>query len=233
MTIAAGGSVTFRNDDDRAHTVTANDGAFNSCTIPEGASWKRTFKEAGTFSYLCAIHPEMTGKVVVKGSSPAATPKPKPSPTPKPVSQPTATGVDAEIHDFAFAPPQISVPVGSTVTWRNTGAAPHTVTAEDGSFDSETIAIGGSWARTFDTAGTFPYVCAFHPQIEGTVEVTAGEVAAAPPSSAPAAVVPPPTEAPSVARPTTAEPAAATAASPPRARASGASSWRASRSSGC
>jgi plastocyanin len=61
VTIAAGGSVTFRNDDDRGHTVTANDGAFNSGTIDEGGSWKRTFKQAGTFSYLCAIHPEMTG----------------------------------------------------------------------------------------------------------------------------------------------------------------------------
>ena len=36
VTIEAGGSVTFRNDDDRAHTVTANDGAFNSGTISEG-----------------------------------------------------------------------------------------------------------------------------------------------------------------------------------------------------
>ena len=72
VTIAAGGSVTFRNDDDRAHTVTAKDGAFNSGTIAEGGSWKRTFKQAGTFSYLCAIHPEMTGKVVVKGSGGSA-----------------------------------------------------------------------------------------------------------------------------------------------------------------
>ena len=73
--------------------------------------------------------------------------------------------------------------MGSTVTWRNAGAAPHTVTAEDGSFDSEMIAAGGSWARTFETAGTFTYVCAFHPQMEGVVEVTAGEVAAAPPAA--------------------------------------------------
>ena len=68
---------------------------------PQGGSWKRTFKQAGTFSYLCAIHPEMTGKVVVKGTSAAATPKPKPSPTPKPASKRNGTGVDAEIRDFA------------------------------------------------------------------------------------------------------------------------------------
>ena len=248
VTIAAGGSVTFRNDDDRAHTVTAKDGAFNSGTIAEGGSWKRTFKQAGTFSYLCAIHPEMTGKVVVKGSggsaaAPAATPKPKPTPTPTPTSAATTTDLEAEIQDFSFAPPSISVAVGSTVTWRNAGDAPHTVTASDGSFDSEMIAAGGSWARTFETAGTFTYVCAFHPQMEGVVEVTAGEVAAA---SAPAIG-----DARSVAVPVRVarlrrrsprlrpshrprpNPRPKRPSSRPRARASGASSWPASPSSAC
>jgi plastocyanin len=219
ITIAAGGSVTFHNDDDRAHTVTANDGAFDSGTIAEGGAWKRTFKQAGTFAYLCAIHPEMTGEVTVKGTSgsgasglaPAATPEPTPTPTPTPQAA-ASTGSEAEILDFSFVPTSISVPLGSTVTWRNAGAAPHTVTAEDGSFDSEMIATGGSWDRTFETAGTFSYFCAFHPQTDGVVEVTAGEVAAPPPSSAPAAADPPPAEAPSVAPPTTSEPGSDTAA---------------------
>jgi plastocyanin len=191
ITIAAGGSVTFRNDDDRAHTVTASDGAFNSSTIGEGGSWKRTFKAAGTFSYLCAIHPEMTGKVVVKGSgaggsatAPAPSPKPTPTPTPKPAAD-AAVGVDAEIVDFAFSPADLSVPLGSTVTWRNAGEAPHTVTAEDGSFDSEMVAAGGSWSRTFDTAGAFNYFCAFHPDMRGTVTVTTAGAAAAEPTPSP------------------------------------------------
>lgn len=204
VTIEAGGSVTFRNDDDREHTVTADDGAFNSGPIGEGGSWKRTFKQAGTFSYLCAIHPEMTGEVVVKGSggsggsaaapAPAATPKPSPTPTPKPA----ATGVDAEIVDFAFSPGELSIPLGSTVTWQNNGEAPHTVTAEDGSFDSDMIAAGGSWARTFEAAGTFRYGCSFHPEMEGVVTVlAAADVAPSPTpeqSSPPAAaaVIPPP-----------------------------------------
>ena len=188
VTIAAGGAVTFRNDDDRAHTVTANDGAFNSGTISEGGSWKRTFKTAGTFAYLCAIHPEMTGKVVVKGSGGASatapTPKPKPSPTPTPTPKPAAGAADAEIVDFSFSPGELSIPVGSTVTWRNTGEAPHTVTAEDGSFDSDMIAAGGSWSRTFDSAGTFAYFCAFHPDMAGVLTVTS-TAAAAPPSTEP------------------------------------------------
>ena len=211
VTISTGGSVTFRNDDDRAHTVTATDGAFNSGTIGEGGSWKRTFKQAGTFAYLCAIHPEMAGKVVVKGSGGTAavpTPKPKPSPTPNPVSKPAATAVDAEIRDFAFAPASLSVPLGSTVTWRNTGEAPHTVTAEDGSFDSDMIAAGSSWARTFETAGTFSYFCAFHPDMAGTVTVTPAAAAA----SAPPTAKPSPTPEPS---PSPTPTAPAVAAAPP------------------
>jgi plastocyanin len=218
VTIAAGGSVTFCNDDDRAHTVTANDGAFNSGTIGEGGSWKRTFKQAGTFSYLCAIHPEMTGKVVVKGSggsgskAAAPAPKPKPSPTPKPVSKPTASNVDAEIRDFAFAPASLSVPVGSTVTWRNSGEAPHTVTAEDGSFDSDMIAAGGSWARRFEKAGTFSYFCAFHPDMAGTVTVTSADAAASPPPTAELSPIPEPSPTPTPAAVAAAPPAAS---SPP------------------
>ena len=45
-------------------------------------------------------------------------------------------GTAVSIVDFAFQPASIEVPAGSTVTWTNTGAAPHTVTADDGAFDS-------------------------------------------------------------------------------------------------
>ena len=197
VTIAAGGSVTFNNNDDRAHTVTATDGAFDSGTISEGGSWKRTFKGAGTFSYLCALHPEMTGTVVVKGSGggSAAAPAPKPKPSPTPTPEPAAPGVETQIVDFSFSPGDLSILVGSTVTWRNSGEAPHTVTAEDGSFDSDLIGAGGSWARTFETAGTFAYVCTYHPDMAGVVAVTATAAVAAPepsPSPTPAAVAAPP-----------------------------------------
>jgi plastocyanin len=218
VTIAAGGSVTFRNDDDRAHTITADDGTFDSGPIGEGGTWKRTFKQGGTFSYLCAIHPEMTGEVVVKGGTTASTPKPKPSPTPTPEPTPTptdvtgATAVDAQIQDFSFSPAELSIPVGSTVTWRNTGEAPHTVTADDGSFDSAMIAAGGSWSRTFESAGTFVYVCAFHPGMAGVLTVTAAGAVAPPstepspttelsPSPAPRAAVAAPPVAPVASRP--------------------------------
>ncbi|MGH2557414.1 MAG: cupredoxin domain-containing protein [Thermomicrobiales bacterium] len=79
------------------------------------------------------------------------------------------------IVDFAFEPGTITVEVGTTVTWTNNGAAPHTVTADDGSFDSGTIDSGGAYSQTFDTPGTYSYFCAIHPSMVASVVVTGGD----------------------------------------------------------
>ena len=86
-------------------------------------------------------------------------------------------------------PSSISVEVGTTVTWFNSDAAPHTVTAQDGSFDSGAIGGGESWSRAFDQEGTFNFVCTFHPAMTGTIVVTAasGSAESAAPSAAPPA----------------------------------------------
>ena len=172
ITIAPGGSVTWRNDDDRDHTVTATNDAFDSGTLAPGTTYKRTFPNAGSFTYLCLIHPAMTGTVVVTGpgTTPPATPAPTPAPTPTPLATPPPGSIRAV--DFAFQPASLTVGAGTRVTFVNAGKAPHTLTARDGSFDSGTIAAGGSWTRTFGTAGTFPFLCAIHPQMVGTVLVT-------------------------------------------------------------
>jgi plastocyanin len=92
-------------------------------------------------------------------------------------------GAAVNIVDFAFDPAAVEVPVGGTVTWTNGGGAPHTATADDGSFDSRRLQPGESFSQTFGTAGTFPYHCDIHPQMTGTVTVTDG---AAAPAAAPA-----------------------------------------------
>jgi plastocyanin len=81
-------------------------------------------------------------------------------------------GAAVAIVDFAFQPASLEVPAGTTVTWTNGGAAPHTVTADDGAFDSGQLAPGASFSQTFDTAGTFTYHCEIHPQMTGTIVVT-------------------------------------------------------------
>ena len=105
-----------------------------------------------------------------------------------------AAGSGVAIQGFAFHPPSLTVPVGSTITWTNQDSAPHTATAKDGSFDTGTLKQGQSMTITFSKAGTFAYYCQFHPFMLGTVTVTA---AAAPlPITAPAAAPALPTATP-------------------------------------
>ena len=75
------------------------------------------------------------------------------------------------IEDFAFNPPTIEIPVGTTITWVNQGQAPHTATADDGAFDTDRLVPGQEASETFAEAGSFPYTCLFHPDMHGTVTV--------------------------------------------------------------
>lgn len=65
LSVTTGGTVTWTNNDTTVHTVAADDGSFNSGNIAVGATYSKAFSTAGTFSYHCTLHPEMTGKVVV------------------------------------------------------------------------------------------------------------------------------------------------------------------------
>lgn len=78
--------------------------------------------------------------------------------------------VDAD--DFAFTPAEVSVAVGDTVTWEHDGRIAHTVTADDDSFDSGSLAAGDTFTTSFDEAGTFAYVCQFHGGMTGTITVS-------------------------------------------------------------
>jgi plastocyanin len=86
-------------------------------------------------------------------------------------AQPEAA-VDVQVVDFAFEPGTVTVAVGSTVTWTNTGSRPHTVTADDGSFDSGRLDPGEQFSQVFDQPGTFSYFCGFHPDMQGSIVVT-------------------------------------------------------------
>jgi plastocyanin len=65
ITVKVGTTVTWTNRDQDAHTVTASKGPFKSKTLNTGDTYSYTFTTAGSFDYLCAIHPFMTAKVVV------------------------------------------------------------------------------------------------------------------------------------------------------------------------
>jgi plastocyanin len=67
LTVSAGGTVIWTNRDEEPHTVAASDGSFHSPGMGTGATFSHTFPTAGTFDYVCSIHPMMRGTVVVTG----------------------------------------------------------------------------------------------------------------------------------------------------------------------
>ena len=66
LTIAAGTEVTWTNHDDIAHNVINDDKIFQSKTLNPDEKFSFTFTKPGTYSYLCSIHPKMTGTIVVQ-----------------------------------------------------------------------------------------------------------------------------------------------------------------------
>jgi plastocyanin len=65
LTVHAGSTVTWTNRDEEPHTVVANDGSFHSPGMGSQATFSYTFPKAGTFDYVCSIHPFMHATVVV------------------------------------------------------------------------------------------------------------------------------------------------------------------------
>lgn len=76
-----------------------------------------------------------------------------------------------EIVEFTYQPDPVVIRTGGKVIWQNEDTAPHTATADDGSFDTGNLLRGKIKSETFKEAGTYPYFCAVHPTMHGTVEV--------------------------------------------------------------
>jgi plastocyanin len=77
------------------------------------------------------------------------------------------------IREFMFAPTSMTVPVGTTVRWKNLDGEPHTVRSVDTAFSSNALDQNDSFAFKFDKPGTYRYVCSIHPQMVGTIVVKA------------------------------------------------------------
>ena len=86
---------------------------------------------------------------------------------------PAAAGdTPVDIRDFAFNPNAIEVAAGSTITWTNQDAVPHTATGVDRAvLQSGTIQPGASFTQEFDTPGTFDFFCEFHGNMKGQIVV--------------------------------------------------------------
>jgi plastocyanin len=103
----------------------------------------------------------MRGLLTVRSDAPLLPPK-------APV-----TAAVVSIEGFAFSPQTLTIRAGSTVVWTNRDPAPHTVTADDGTFDSGILQSGATFRQTFLKPGTYRYTCTIHPSMKGVVEVMA------------------------------------------------------------
>jgi Plastocyanin len=74
------------------------------------------------------------------------------------------------IDNFTFEPAQLTVKVGTTVTWKNRDDIPHTVVSA-GKFRSKTMDTDDSFSFTFTAAGDYKYFCSLHPHMTGTIKV--------------------------------------------------------------
>jgi plastocyanin len=106
-------------------------------------------------------------------SSPAPSPaSPSPAPAPGAQTASVAIVVGAEsLGNRAYNPADLDVAAGTTVTWTNTDSTSHTSTSNAARWNSGIVPPGGTFSFAFQTAGTFPYHCAIHPGMAGTVVV--------------------------------------------------------------
>jgi len=79
--------------------------------------------------------------------------------------------VSIEMRQQSFVPEKVVVKPGSTVMWTNGDTIPHSVTADDGRFDSGPLLPGQSFKWTASSVGNVAYHCIFHPSMKATLTV--------------------------------------------------------------
>jgi plastocyanin len=94
------------------------------------------------------------------------------------IEGPSSTGAAVQagantvvIKDFAFAPPKLTVPLGTTLKVTNADSATHTLTARDGDFNTGDLGGGMKATITLKTSGTLQYYCKLHDYMTGTLVV--------------------------------------------------------------
>jgi plastocyanin len=92
----------------------------------------------------------------------ACEPEQRLEPTPLPQVPGTGEDFSVEIINSTFQPDELHVPVGATVVWIQHDDIVHTVTADDGSFNSGMLGLGDVFTHTFDQAGEYVYHCEIH-----------------------------------------------------------------------
>ena len=89
----------------------------------------------------------------------------------QPIPSPVAQEMAVKIDNFKFGPEDVTVAVGTTITWTNRDDIPHTVVSTTGVFKSKVLDTDEKFSFTFTKAGTYEYFCSVHPKMTGKVIV--------------------------------------------------------------
>lgn len=104
--------------------------------------------------------------IVSCGNGADTTTSPADTGTPMPVDN-----VEVTIENYEYTPPSVTIPIGTTVTWRNIDPIQHTATARDNEFDSGLLGQNEIFSFTFNDPGEYEYYCTLHPYMIGTIIV--------------------------------------------------------------
>lgn len=147
------------------HTMSLHATNTNTTTL-EGLSRGTATVRYG-FEYTVAIHLDRFRR----RAAPARASQPPAAGSASPESSPAHDTVRVSIKSLAYGRARLQVTPGTVVVWLNEDAVAHTVTADDGRFDSAELPPGTSWAHRFDAPGTFAVSCGPHPFMRATIVV--------------------------------------------------------------
>lgn len=144
------------------------------------ATYSFVAKYSGIYEFVCTYHAQvgMIGYLAVLPNSGYVTQTTQVTSgkAPSSVAVGIVPGAGTNTSSKGFAPDIITVVLGvnNTVVWTNNDVSPHTVTANNGAFESGNLATGQPFTFTFTTPGVYEYHCTYHPWMVGTVIVKAG-----------------------------------------------------------
>ncbi len=115
-----------------------------------------TFISFGISRRVWMVSPVLVGLLVV------ATPQLAPA---------TTSEVTVKIENFTFAPADLTITPGTTVTWVNDDDIPHAVVETEKTFRSKALDTDDRFSFTFTTPGEFSYFCSLHPHMTGKITV--------------------------------------------------------------
>jgi plastocyanin len=143
------------------------------------ATYSFIAKHAGIFEFVCTYHAQvgMIGYLVIlpNAAFTQAGSAGQPSANPGKVKVDITPGAGTNTTNKGYSPQTVLLVVwaNTTISWANNDNAPHTVTADDGSFSSGNIAPGATFSFAFNTTGVYKYHCIYHPWMTGAVVVKA------------------------------------------------------------